>query len=88
MSHVFRATKIGWEREQEVIWFDSGLYTREQALAEFKPFQDHTLRGYPYQGYTYDGQKYHDVMYLGECEDDQMPRTGDECIDMLLKRNS
>ena len=75
MRHVFKATKLGWEKEQEGIWFDSSDYTREEAQAEFKPFEGVTQEGYPYTGYERDGQKYHDVTYLGEYADDDMPRS-------------
>lgn len=83
MRHVFKATKIGWEKEQEGIWFDSSDYTKEEAAAEFKPYEGTTQRGYPYTGYERDGQKYHDVTYLGEFEDDQMPRSD---ADLYRKR--
>lgn len=73
MRHVFRATKIGWDSGQEGVWFDSEKYTKEEAEAEFIPFQGVTQRGYPYTGYEYDGQKYHHYTYLGEFEDDDMP---------------
>ena len=86
MRHVFRATKIGWDREQEGVWFDSAQYTREEAEAQFVPFQGVTQRGYPYTGYEYDGQKYHDFTYLGEFEDDEMPRNNDDYIAYLLRR--
>ena len=29
MRHVFRVTKIGWDKEQEGIWFDSDQYTED-----------------------------------------------------------
>ena len=74
MKHLFRATKIGWEKEKEGVWFDSDAYSKEEAEAEFKPYQGTTQRGYPYTGYERDGQKYHDVTYLGEFEDDELPR--------------
>lgn len=86
MRHVFRAKKIGWDEEQEGVWFDSAQYTKEEAEAQFKPFQGVTRNGYPYTGYEYDGQKYHDYLYLGEYEDDKMPRNNDEYIESLLKR--
>lgn len=87
MRHVFRATKLGWEREQEGVWFDADLYTREEAEAEFKPYQGVTQRGFPYTGYEYDGQKYHDFYYLGEYENDKMPKSNDEYIDSLLNKH-
>lgn len=87
MKHLFRATKIGWDREQEGVWFDSDHYTKEEAEAQFKPYEAVTQRGYPYTGYEYDGQKYHDVTYLGEFEDGKLPRNNDEYIDYLLKKN-
>ena len=87
MRHVFRALKMGWGKEQEGIWFDSDDYTKEQAEAEFKPFQGTTKRGYPYTGYEYDGQKYHQYQYLGEFEDNQMPKNDDDYFNYLLKKN-
>lgn len=75
MRHVFKATKLGWREEKEGIWFDSDDYTKEEAFAEFKPYEGTTQRGYSYTGYEYDGQKYHDVTYLGEFEDHKMPKS-------------
>lgn len=86
MRHVFRATKLGWDGEQEGIWFDSDVFTAEEAKAEFKPYSGRTQKGYPYTGYEYDGQKYYDVTYLGEYEDDKMPRNNEEYIDSLIER--
>lgn len=51
MRHVFRATKIGWDKEQEGIWFDSAYYSAEEAKAQFQPYQGTTRNGYPYTGY-------------------------------------
>jgi len=84
MRHVFRATKLGWDKEQEGVWFDSDHYTKEEAEAEFVPYEGTTQRGYPYTGYEYDGTKYHDVHYLGEYEDDDMPQNNDDYIEHLL----
>ena len=86
MRHVFRATKLGWEKEQEGIWFDADYYSESEAKAAFKPYQGTTQRGYPYTGYEYDGQKYHDVTYLGKFDDDKMPRNNTEFIKSLLNR--
>lgn len=86
MRHVFRATKLGWDKEREGIWFDSDDYTREEAEAEFKTYEGTIQRGYPYTGYEYDGEKYHDVTYLGEFEDDDMPTSDSDYIDKKLKR--
>ena len=38
MRHVFRATKMGWSKEQEGVWFDSSHYTKDEAKAQFKPY--------------------------------------------------
>ena len=73
MKHVFRATKIGWAEEQVIICFDSKEYSEEEAEAQFVEYQGVTKRGYPYTGYEYDGEKYHDVTYLGEFKDDEVP---------------
>ena len=88
MKHLFRATKIGWEKEKDGVWFDSDAYSKEEAEAEFKPYQGTTQRGYPYTGYERDGQKYHDVTYLGEFEDDELPHSDTELLDAILKRKS
>ena len=40
MRHVFKATKIGWDEEQEGVWFDSDFYSKEEAEAEFKPYRE------------------------------------------------
>ena len=81
MRHVFRAQKMGWEEEKEGVWFDSDHYTKEEAEAEFKPFYGETDRGYPYTGYEFDGVKYHHYDYLGEFEDDAMPRNNQELFE-------
>ncbi len=75
MRHVFRATRIGYPRQQDGIFFDTEAYTKEQAQAEFKEYQATTQEGFPYKGYEYGGIKYHDVTYLGVYEDDRMPRS-------------
>lgn len=87
MKHLFRATKIGWAKEQEGIWFDSSTYSEEEARAEFKPYHGTTQKGYDYIGYEYDGQKYHDFTYLGEFEDDGLPNNNNEYIDIIIERN-
>ena len=86
MRHIFKATKIGWDQEQDGVWFDSDQYTKEEAEAQFKPYEGTTMRGYPYTGYEYDGQKYHNYTYLGEYEDDEMPHNDDEYIESRLKK--
>lgn len=86
MRHVFKATKLGWDEEKEGIWFDSDVYSEEEAKAQFQPYEGTTQRGYSYIGYEYDGQKYHDVTYLGEYEDDDMPRNDRDYYDSLQKR--
>ena len=87
MKHLFKATKLGWKKEQEGIWFDAEDYTAEEARAEFKPYEGTTQRGYPYTGYEYDGQKYHDITYLGEFEDDELPQNDAELLDIICKRH-
>ena len=87
MKHLFKATKMGWAKEKEAIWFDSDFFTAEEARAQFKEFKGTTDRGYPYTGYEYDGQKYHDIHYLGEFEDDELPRNDIESMDIFLKKH-
>ena len=40
MKHLFRATKIGWEKEKEGVWFDSDAYSKEEAEAEFSHIKE------------------------------------------------
>lgn len=47
MRHVFRATKMGWSKEQEGVWFDSSHYTKDEAKAQFQPYQGTTKDGIP-----------------------------------------
>ena len=86
MRHVFRATKIGWDKELVGIWFDSAYYSAEESKAQFQSFQGTTRNVYLYKGYEYVGQRYHDVTYLGEFEDDEMPHNNREYIDITLDR--
>lgn len=86
MKHLFKATKMGWDKEQEGIWFDSDKYSKEEAEKEFEPHEGTTQLGHPYTSYERDGEKYHDVAYLGEFEDDELPHNNSELIDSLLKR--
>lgn len=86
MKHLFKATKLGWGKEKEGIWFDSDDYSKEEAEAEFKAYEGTTQRGYSYKGYEYDGQKYHDVTYLGEFEDDELPKNDNDLLDILIKK--
>ena len=85
-KHLFRATKLGWAKEREGIWFDSSEYTKEEAESEFKCYDGTTQDGYPYQGYEFDGQKYHDVTYLGEFEDDDLPKNDNDLFSRLFKK--
>lgn len=87
MKHLFKATKLGWGKEKEGIWFDSDQYTEEEARAQFKPFEGVSQKGYAYTGYEYDGQKYHDYTYLGEFEDDKLPKNDIELLDALIERS-
>lgn len=43
-----------------------------------------TKDGYPYTGYEFEGEKYHDVTYVGEYEDDEMPTNNDDIIAHML----
>ncbi len=78
MKHIFKATKLGWAKEQEGIWFDADVYSEEEAKAQIKEYEGTTQRGFPYTGYEFDGQKYHDVQYLGKYEDEDVPTNDSE----------
>ena len=47
-------------------------------------YQAMTKDGYPYTGYEFEGEKYHDVTYVGEYEDDEMPTNNDDIIAHML----
>ena len=38
MKHLFKATKMGWVKEKECIYFDSSTFTAEEAKQEFKEY--------------------------------------------------
>lgn len=86
MKHLFKATKIGWAKEKEIIYFDASDFTLEEAKQQFKKYQGTTNRGYSYTAYKYDGQKFHDITYLGIFEDDELPHNDIDLLDILLKR--
>ena len=46
MKHLFKATKMGWAKEKEGIYFDSSTFTAEEAKQEFKEYHGTTDRGY------------------------------------------
>lgn len=87
MNHLFRAKRMGYEEKRDGIYFDANLYSLEEAIAQFKPFQGISQKGYPYTGYEYKGVKYHDFQYLGLFPKKAMPRDDNEYLDALLKRN-
>lgn len=88
MKHVFRAKKMGWDEEQEFVWFDASLYTKAEAEAAFKPYEATNKRGYGYTYYVYDGIKYYSYAYVGLFEDNNLPRNDQDIIDNLVKVNS
>ena len=88
MRHVFRCTKIGWDQEQEGVWFDADQYSKESAEARFIPQQGVTQRGYPYTYCEYDGQKYHDIYYCGLYDDNNMPQNNNDVIDHMIHQNN
>lgn len=44
------------------------------------------MKGYPYTGYEYNGEKYHSYQYVGEFEDDRIPRDENELFDYNLRK--
>lgn len=86
MQHVFRATRMGWEKKREGIHFDASVYSEAEARAQFKPVACVSERGYPYTAYEYDGIRYHDFEYLGIYPDDKMPRNDLDYVDSLIER--
>lgn len=85
MRHVFRAQKLGWEKEG--IWFDADKFTEEEARAQFKEYEGTTQRGDSYTGYEYDGDKFYRVTYLGQYEDDEMPKNDAEWWNSMLNKD-
>ena len=76
--HVFLGTILGWESNQEYIWFNTLDYSKEEAEAQFIERYGETTKvnglAYDYTYYEYDGQKYYKVVYLGEFDEKNMPR--------------
>lgn len=73
MRHVWKATVDAWAGDYDGIWFDSSLFTREEAEAEMSNFIRYDDYGHPYTCYVYDDREYSEIEYLGEFEDDDMP---------------
>lgn len=44
MKHLFKATRMGWAKEKEGIYFDSSAFTAEEAKEEFKEYHGTTDR--------------------------------------------
>lgn len=86
MKHIFKATILGWKKEQEIVWVDADDCTKEEAFSVFKKYKAFNQRGYEYTGYEYDGQKYHDITYLGLYEDEDAPHNESEFLRTLDKR--
>ena len=61
-------------------------FHRRRSQTRVQRISRNNRQGYPYTGYEYDGQKYHDVTYLGEFEDDELPHNDIELMDILIKR--
>ena len=79
--HWFVAQRMGWEKEQDVVWFDANQYSMEEAEAQFRPVQKTTMKNnhcFPYTAYEYDGVLYHHYRYMGYCDEKDLPRNRDE----------
>lgn len=77
MRHVFVATKMGWAKERDCIWFDADYYTQEEAEAQFVPVNmwvEKNGHDVPFTAYEYDGVTYHHFYYLGLYDEDNMPQ--------------
>ena len=76
-AHFFIGVILGWESKTEYIWFDSSMYTKEQAEAQFVEKYGTTTKAngqtYDYTYYEYDGVKYYKVSYLGEFDWEDRP---------------
>ena len=76
MRHVFKATRMGWDMEEDGIWFDAEMYSKEEAEEQFIPVEKMTQKNghwFLYTAYEYDGILYHHYQYMGLFEDDDMP---------------
>lgn len=78
MVHVFRCKLLGWSNENDIVYFDTNLYSEDEAKAQFIECYGETTKGngrdYPYTYYEYDGEKYYSVKYLGVMDYNDMPR--------------
>ncbi len=77
--HVISAKRMGWETIYDYHFFPVDEFTKEDALAQFRPVQNETMKNngnwYPYTAYEYDGQTYHSIIYSG-IEDEDKIREG------------
>ena len=86
MKHLIRTEREGKGGEKEGIWFDADEYTLEEARAEFEQYEETDQDGESYTGYEYDGDRFDSVIYLGKFEDEEMPRSDSDFIDIIMKR--
>ncbi len=72
--HIISAKKIGYDAGYDYIPFPADQYTRESAMAQFKPVTKETLKNnnwYPYTAYEYDGETYYSIQYSGLADEEE-----------------
>ena len=70
MWNIFRAKKKRRDKKK-CLGLNTDDHTKEEVLAEFKPYEGKTQNGFLYSGYEFDGRKYYGFYYLSEFPDDK-----------------
>lgn len=75
--HAFKCTHQGWDRKQEIIWFDTAMYTEDEAKAQFEEVEKVKSLGNghcaTYIAYEYEGELFYEIEYLGVFDEDNLP---------------
>ena len=77
--HVISAKRMGWDNGDDTyayFFFATDEYTKEQAMAQFRPVQRETLknnnRWYTYTAYEFDGETFYSIIYSGTATEDEI----------------
>lgn len=67
--HIISVKRMGWEQMYDYFPFPADKYSKEDAIAQFKPVQEETMKNngnwYPYTAYEFDGDTYYSFEYDG-----------------------
>lgn len=67
--HMISAKRMGWDQMYDYYPFPTNKYTKESALAMFRPVTKETMKDngqwYEYTAYEFEGETYYNIIYNG-----------------------